>query len=89
MDHAHVHGRQMLLGPDPGEKQDLRGVDGAAGNDYFPRGACDAEFTVLRQMQIAGNRNNLTNKERERTRSYLILKFLIACVCNLCRFIDG
>lgn len=47
VDDAHVHGLQVLPRSDPGEQQDLRGVDGAARNDYFPRGTRNAKLAVL------------------------------------------
>lgn len=48
VDHAHVHCLQMLLWTDPGEQQDLRRIDSAARNNYFPRGTRYAKLAVLR-----------------------------------------
>lgn len=49
VDHAHVHGGQMLLRPDPGQEQEVGRVDGASRNDYFARGTRHPKLAVLNQ----------------------------------------
>ena len=66
-DDAHVHGRQMLLRPDPGEQQQLRGVDSAAGDDYLARGSRHSELAVLKT--ISRERSSIEIK------SYSVWKF--------------